>query len=750
MHSRPCLGSAWRSGQDQAKALKLSLQGLVPRIKIYLDVDAALSRPTGDIFSISGMSWPLRSPLNSPPGSASLQDWMQQGVEQSTMLIALLTGGSSEKPGAPLVSHYFTSRACRSEIRKAMEANKRIVLLVETDEKHGGVPMSVHEELLRKQSTRSKSRRVPDADEADAQELYEFLFGPSKQVKPTSEGGRVQLIPWYRYAELQEVSMRLLVQSMVQAEARPRSEEATGTVYILGELDRQHCVLRKPSNGYPYHFVMSSANAGAAGFADWFQTYLHEAGLSSGQELSFAHIDSRTVEHTGYLLLYLNRTTWQDEDEVEEGASQEPQRLDERRTRPSSRLMRLVGDVTMALNLGLKMCIVHEMREQHGGLLAFDEIYKATPQMLRRRLYNDNVALPMTDGVPGCPSVAHERASVQILLRHLCPHRPVTDAILARLPTCWGRWGRWSCCDGPRSEVRVADVHAHNHLNFHNRMSELELEDRFSRMSELEGCSSSSGSSRISGSSLQLRLKKTQRKMQATGAFFQSQARPLRRFGEGSVMLHSQQEEAMEDGAGGLSAQQLDESSNAHAVSGLKGPSKYSPLHIIPTMMRLSQGWRSGRVSEQPTSRKNSVFGSVLDAQGGGRKDPARMQLPVVDQSLKPHWTPPESRRNDQAAPGALPLGTSANGAENGTGGQTSVFQNESRPSSSRKATLPTVCGVGNTADAATQVHMTFVSHEIANSAAASARAQPSIEAASRPTDKAVQAQRPFVCHSIR
>lgn len=103
-------------------------------------------------------------------------------------------------------------------MQEAIDKEKRIVFLVETDAKHhGGVPLRVHEQTLRtlvKQTKTSASSSAEEVEQAaKMKKMYDYLYGREKDIStgPAARGGRVRLIPWYRYKELQEVSMRLLV-----------------------------------------------------------------------------------------------------------------------------------------------------------------------------------------------------------------------------------------------------------------------------------------------------------------------------------------------------------------------------------------------------------------------------------------------------------------------------------------------------------------------------------------------------------
>lgn len=407
------------------------------------------------------------------------QDWMQLNVGNSEMLVAILTGGTraksnEEQPKSPVASirdsslkqsrvhhgtdidhrtsnipgmlqragssailmggehyksDYFSSKACLKEIGTAVDAGKRIVCLLETDCKHGGVPLCVHDEALKKGIVRAqkdyereqrksrcgdsvgsvssdKTKRKGELEQY--KRLHDSFLASTDRADPSSSGGattttNVKIIPWYRYKELQEVSIRLLLQSLLQVEARPDSEEENGTIWINGELDRQGWKLRAPTGGRKYHLFVSEWNVGAKEFTDWLHKYLIEAKLDGSEKLRITH-DTKDLTDglCGHFLVYLNRDTWNDPD--------------------SSESLSFIEDVTKAIDsMGDKAaCLVHEMRHDYNGEFEFDPIYKKTPQGVVKDLYSA-ICLPITDGTVGCKSPEHERASVQLLLRRLCP-----------------------------------------------------------------------------------------------------------------------------------------------------------------------------------------------------------------------------------------------------------------------------------------------------------------------------------------
>ena len=309
-------------------------------------------------------------------------------------------------------------QACMSEMHEAIRKRKRVVLVVETEKARGGIPMDVHEAQCQAAMAEVHGRGHA------ARVVHDALFANQAEGEVDSDWS-VHAVPWYRYAELQDVSLRMIAQHIGQAEARPGSTEATGRVWINGDLEHQHWRLRTPSIGARYHLFVSPHNAGAIEFVEWLQAYLHENGLDEEARLRWTSDEDEAGE-ADYVLLYLTKDTWNET--TREAGSDFMQQL-----------LRLE-------NAGYGLCLVHEMRtdRQFRGEPEFDLIYRKTyvahgargqeDVSLRHRLYGKYTALPMANGVPGCISPEHEFASVLVLLRHLCPKTPITDTLRSLLP----------------------------------------------------------------------------------------------------------------------------------------------------------------------------------------------------------------------------------------------------------------------------------------------------------------------------
>jgi hypothetical protein len=439
------LSHAWRSGQDQAKAVKLLLIDVLPELKVFLDVDSALDRD--------------RSEGNK---------WMFLNVRKSTTLVALLTG---EDKGKRPTSHYFMSEACVLEMRTAIDEKKNIVLVIETDSLHGGVPLTVH-----KKDCKRNNRAVHDA-------LFESMSADF--VSPT-------IVEWHRYVELQQVSTRLVLQSVLQSEEPNRRKD--DTIWTNGDITRQRLHLHQPSG---HHLFVSENLPGATAFASYLSNQIanRRVGVSSRHGLGHGLLQrmgsggghhhlrdppglTKTskldeMHGAGFFLLYVNEDTWTDVDMsdvngltwrsigtepprghelkissqlrdifLERTANDEQTVIFTREELPHHEIYTrdcnhyivdrrgrcfmplgngIADEITLSRALAVPILVVHEMR-QHGewhGTPTFTTIYNATPEELRNRLYS-TIAIPMLDGRPDAFSPGHELTCVNVILRSIC------------------------------------------------------------------------------------------------------------------------------------------------------------------------------------------------------------------------------------------------------------------------------------------------------------------------------------------
>ena len=135
------ISHAWRSGQDQAKTIKLVLLDLLPQLDVFLDVDTALTRDAPNAPRSNSFKKAFAA------ATSTDNDWMNTNVKCSTTMIAVLTGGAN---GESSYSHYFQSKNCMYEMRSAIanwqqsKGKRRIILVIETDLDHGGIAFDAH------------------------------------------------------------------------------------------------------------------------------------------------------------------------------------------------------------------------------------------------------------------------------------------------------------------------------------------------------------------------------------------------------------------------------------------------------------------------------------------------------------------------------------------------------------------------------------------------------------------------------
>ncbi|KAL1520403.1 hypothetical protein AB1Y20_021989 [Prymnesium parvum] len=136
------LSHVWSSGQDQMAVLKRRLVQLLPGWKCFLDVD--------DLDDISRL---------------------EAYIDRSGSVLFFISAG------------YFQSKNCLREVRRAVDTDKTCILLLETDEKKGGLTLD------------AAQHECPEA-------LRGRVFAAERQV-----------IPWHRLSAYQMLSLRLIVEA---------------------------------------------------------------------------------------------------------------------------------------------------------------------------------------------------------------------------------------------------------------------------------------------------------------------------------------------------------------------------------------------------------------------------------------------------------------------------------------------------------------------------------------------------------
>lgn len=303
---------AWNSGQDQARTIKSQLTALVTDLRVFLDVD--------DLNEV---------------------DALEKLIDATDTVIIFLSGLTLKNGAA--CSDYMTSRNCLRELRAAVEKKKPIIFVIETDKQHGGVPLDVH-------------RRDCPPDLVQALDEHPIL-------------------PWHRAKIYLAVSMRLIVESLLQTEVK-----------IPGELMRSE--MRMPFGAACVLYV-SPHNPGASEVADLLAAEAQHVGFP----LTIS-TDPDAALTAGVALVYLNDRT-------------------------HDRAEALHAELVNVLDAKRPMLLVQEFREAHGAL-SFGDIIQRTPQHLKERGLYTQLASPLYDGEH------HQLACLLAMLRILMGDAPDT------------------------------------------------------------------------------------------------------------------------------------------------------------------------------------------------------------------------------------------------------------------------------------------------------------------------------------
>jgi len=356
------LSHVWSSGQDQARALKGQLQRYVQNIQPFLDVDnlddtARLEEHVGNsevvIVLLTG-STPARSCPSSPPGGAR-SDYF--GVR--TALRPPPPPSHAPQPSLPSSQ----SANCLRELHAAVARSKPLLLVLETDPTHGGVPLEVHRS-------------------ACPAELRAKVFS-------------APLVTWHRLRPFQMCSMRLLIAELLRAWKAPGAERP---IFLPGDL----CRSPPPqlATKRTWHLCYSRDNEGAAELVARLER-------ASEQQLR-ATADAEQMRSSAALLLYLDGATF--------GGAGLPDRSKDGAA--SEGLVRLVR---RALDDGIPMVLVHEQRSVPEAV-SFDEIIRRTPaELVSAGIYRP-IATPLLDEPHAAVAVRLVLNNLDLICRRIERH----------------------------------------------------------------------------------------------------------------------------------------------------------------------------------------------------------------------------------------------------------------------------------------------------------------------------------------
>ena len=248
------LSHVWGTGQDQMRIVKQQLLEMMPDLSVFLDVD--------DLKEGRGAEY----------------------VDASSSVLIFVSRG------------YFRSQNCMRELLRAVARGKRLVTMLELESSKGGMAREevydglraadahysqrwgdaylqseVREWLQAGWAEPTRGRRMCEAlaaGDAVADVLFKALYEDDERV-----------IEWNRIGCFQQVTLRLIAESLLPAEKR-------GSTYVQGELINKAIRLAPPSGDSTFHLYCSQHNPGAAALlAELAATHslpLHTRGTPDG------------------------------------------------------------------------------------------------------------------------------------------------------------------------------------------------------------------------------------------------------------------------------------------------------------------------------------------------------------------------------------------------------------------------------------------------------------------------------------
>ena len=179
--------AVWSTGQDQMRIVKQRLVEMVPELAVFLDVD-----DMEDISQLEGY------------------------VDRSQVILIFCSRG------------YFESKNCCRELTSAVMKGKRLIALLESEVKHGGMGVAEVRAELQAMEARYDTWGMPWST-PKADEIAEALLSQP-------------VVEWTRIGVFQDVSMRILAERVLGI---------TGT-YLEGEIGASVMTLRAPLRQLPH------------------------------------------------------------------------------------------------------------------------------------------------------------------------------------------------------------------------------------------------------------------------------------------------------------------------------------------------------------------------------------------------------------------------------------------------------------------------------------------------------------------
>ena len=222
----------WLTGQDQSRTIKSALCGLVPSLRVWLDVDDMRSKAgtkatnTSNFGAVIDTTETMIAFMSGTKkrNSVSHSHLLSQSKSASKLATSGVVGERSD---------YFCSPPCQQELRRAMSTKTPIVWVYETDPAHGGISMETH------------LADCPD----DLRPMLEAAIAAH------------EVIDWHRIRSFQDTSLRLILQHVLAKEAE---ERVADLVYVPTEITRVPMRLHPPPLPHKFHVWVSEHNPGAA------------------------------------------------------------------------------------------------------------------------------------------------------------------------------------------------------------------------------------------------------------------------------------------------------------------------------------------------------------------------------------------------------------------------------------------------------------------------------------------------------
>lgn len=343
------LSHSWAHGQDQMRIVKTRLREMIPEVEVFLDVDAL--------------------------GNTKLRDF--DHVDVSNVVLVYLTMG------------FFKSGPCAREIVRAILLGKPIIAVLETDRAKGGLTEDECRAIIATPWDENPNHQFGEKEAGttwftekkwragtfflleEQAAIWAKEWGkPDLKVPTSGEVAnaifKLPPINWYPLSDLQDVSTRLIAQSVL-----PESKVAMKT-YMEGEVAQT--IKLKPIRLHPlrfgrrFHLYCSPNNLGASSVGEQLQTIVADIELTT---------DFDQLLECDRMLIHLRENTW-----------------------TSAESAALAREVAAAMREGINLLLLHEVQSGRSGDNAqraacpFARLFEVTPKhLLAAGVYNSMIAL---------------------------------------------------------------------------------------------------------------------------------------------------------------------------------------------------------------------------------------------------------------------------------------------------------------------------------------------------------------------